>query len=258
MLGYSPYQDLLASVLGLDEDQLGGLFGEELAVRLAAEEGLLRQLAERLAAAVPGGISPSERDELAPLARELARRDLRQRVEDLLDQGGDAAAREAVEAVQAVLDAAERAGAAGEVDPGAAAVAGPATGTGAEDPWDGEGPYADLFDVNGFEGAEPPAEGGIALNVPGTTEGDPVAPGPAGDWDPSGAEQEEFGVEGDQGPMRAYLVRGVPGEPAGEAMDAPHPLASQQEVEIVLQARGIPAELRDLVRRYFELIGGVP
>jgi len=57
--------------------------------------------------------------------------------------------------------------------------------------------------------------------------------------------------------MRAYIVPGIPGEPSPSAGNAP-PALAPQDVEVVLRARGIPPELRSLVRRYFELIGGNP
>ncbi|HAZ30418.1 TPA: hypothetical protein DCY65_02470, partial [Candidatus Acetothermia bacterium] len=55
---YSPYLDLLAAVLGLEDELAAGLLGDDLAARLAREEGLLRRLAERLPGGAPRGRSP--------------------------------------------------------------------------------------------------------------------------------------------------------------------------------------------------------
>ncbi len=260
---YSPYQDLLASILGLADALTGGLSGDEVAARLAQEEGLLRQLAERIAAATPGGLSPSERSELAPLARQVARPDLRERLTELLDQEGEAPAREAEEAVAAVLSAADRARADGEHEPtgalGGAPVAGAGSGTTAEGSAEGEGTVEGPLAPRDAEldGSDPFAGGEEGADFPGTVGGGPVESGPTGDWTPTPGEEEPNVVVGGEGEMRAYIVPGIPGEPSPSAGGTPTTLAPQ-EVEVVLRTRGIPPELRSLVRRYFELIGGNP
>ncbi|GAB4304945.1 MAG: hypothetical protein Kow0097_02630 [Candidatus Bipolaricaulota bacterium] len=252
--GYSPYPDLLAAVLGLEDGFADGLSEEEVIARLATEEGLLRRLVERIAAAAPEGISPSERAELAPLAEGVARQDLRERVEELLDQGDEGAAAEAVQAVEAVLEAAERAG----------------EGQG---PAAGGGPSAPSFPPDvAIEGLEPEllpqgagARGAVEdaglvagepVDAPGTSGGEPLEAGPEGGWGSLPAEAERVPTAGGEGPLRSYLVPAIPGEPPSTAQ-APSVL-TPQEVEVVLRARGIPLELRDLVRHYFELIGGNP
>ena len=258
---YSPYQDLLAAVLGLDEPELGGLSGDEVAARLAAEEGLLRQLAERIAAAAPGGLSPAERAELAPLAREVARPDLRERLQNLLDQEGEAAAREAAQAVEAVLEAAERASeesdsvSDGSLDSGPSTV--PSSGTTAMGSVEGESAEGEVVNPSDVGGHDPLLDGEGEFTIPGLAGGGPLEPGPADGWGPTSAEEDSDVVRGGAGPMRAYVVPGIPGEsPSGPRTD---PVAlSPQDVEVVLRAREIPVELRDLVRRYFELIGGNP
>lgn len=257
---YSPYQDLLAAILGLDEPELGGL-GAEVAARLAAEEGLLRQLAERIATAIPDGLSPAERAELAPLAREVARPDLRERLKDLLDQEGEAPARAAAQAVEAVREAAKRAGAEGGLDADDALDSDPRTASGAgttsAGSVEGEGADSELTNPGDAKVHDPLLEGEGEFTLPGLASGDPLEPGPAGDWQPAPAEDDPDGVRGGEGPMRAYIVPGIPGEPPPGPRTEPVAL-SPQEVEVVLRTRAIPAELRDLVRRYFELIGGNP
>lgn len=259
---YSPYQDLLALVLGAEGAVPGGLAGEEVAAWLAAEEGLLRKLAEELAAAAPGGFSASERADLARLARRVARPDLRARLEELLHQEGERPARQAVEAVRAVLDATERAretgtrpeGAPGEAPAGIRAAEG--TGVGSTR---GEGAGEGLLDPADLDadGRDELAKGEEGSGPPGTMAGDPLDPMADGDWTRTGGGEVPYVVGGREGPRRAYIVPGTPGEPPSGGEIGPVVL-SPQEVEVVLRARGVPAELRDLVRRYFELVGGNP
>ncbi len=254
--GYSPYQDLLAAVLGLEDGFADGLSEEEVIARLATEEGLLRRLAERITAAAPGGISPSERAELAPLAERVARQDLRERVEELLDQGNEGAAAEAAQAVEAVLDAAERAGeglppVSGALPSGSGSRPGVPTEGVEPDLFPGEG---DVRSAIGNEGWRD--EGGKGVDAPGTSGGEPLEAGPDGEWGSPPAEVERVPTAGEEGPLRSYLVPAIPGEPLSAAQAAS--ALTPQEVEVVLRARGIPPELRDLVRRYFELIGGNP
>ena len=256
--GHSPYLDLLAAVLGLDEALASGLQGEELAERLATEEGLLRQLAERLAEIAPGGLSASERAELAPLAREVARADLRERLGQLLDRDDEAAAREAARAVAAVVEAADRVGERDDPDPRTAGAPGAGDATD-QRPALMDAPDTDLMQPNGdliANGDDPRADGTARSDVAGTGAGEPLGTG-TGDWAPAGGEGTPVATAPTEGPMRAYIVRGVPGEPPAGPGVVPASL-SPQDVEVVLRAREIPAELRDLVRRYFELIGENP
>lgn len=258
---YSPYEDLLAMVLGLELSGTGEEGLGNLSDRLAQEEGLLRTLAEQLRAAAPGGLSPAERGELLPLAREVSRADLRARLARLVGEEGDAAA--AAEAVEAVLDAAKRAGE--EKPPSTEEAAGSPAGAGSGTPTlgfaeDWEVPLSDSM----FDGPEndagldiPDHRRGREVDLPGTTAGEPLEGGVAGDWGAKLVGEERVPITPGEGPLRAYLVLSVPGEPppAGESLPA---VLSPQEVEVVLRARGVPPELRDLVRRYFELIGGKP
>ncbi len=255
---YSPYPDLLAAVLGL-ASELGGMTGEEVVARLAAEEGLLRQLAEGLAAAAPGGLTPAERAQLAPLAREVARPDLRSRLEDLLGQGDEGAAREAARAVEAVREAADRARGGGDQVPSEVADLGSSTGSGVttSDPGEDDNPSGARANLSDVEGGDPFAGGEDEFGLPGLAGGVPFEPGPPGEWSLTPSEEDPALVRGEEGPLRAYIVRGIPGEPLPGPPSEPAAL-SPQEVEVVLRTRGVPPELRDLVRRYFELIGGNP
>lgn len=253
VLAYSPYQDLLAAVLGLDGDLAGGLLGEELTARLAAEEGLLRQLAERIAAAAPGGLSPSERAELAPMAQEVARADLRERLQRLLDREDEAAAREATTAVTAVIEAAERASEEENGDLGSGESPGTGFGTMAQRSAPGEGTDIGALEPNGINGHDRFDEGGDLSGIAGTAAGDPLGPGAAGEWDSALGSEAPTAVGAGEGPMRAYVVPGIPGEPP-PTPSAVSTVLTPHEVDILLRARGVPAELRDLVRRYFELI----
>lgn len=255
---YSPYEDLLAALLGIEP---GTVPPEELAGRLVREEGLLRSLAERLRELASGGLSPAERAELVPLARELARADLRERVQDLVERGDEGGAAEAAEAVEAALRAVEDASRRGEraEEPGQ----GSASGFGPGLPG---GELVDLPDEGLPNGARAEAEGEpesegrpsrAAIDLPGTEAGDPLAPGPGGAWPTLPVGEERVPVVGGEGPVRAHLVPAVPGEPPSPEAQAPTAL-SPQEVEVVLRTRGVPPELREVVRRYFELIGGNP
>jgi len=246
---YSPYLDLLAAVLGLEDELAAGLLGDDLAARLAREEGLLRRLAERLAEIAPGGLSAAERAELAPLAREVARADLRERLERLLDQEDEAAAHETAEALAAVITSADRAAAERERAPEPTEGAGDAIA---------QGPVpapAELNGEMGMSGADRLDEGEGFADLPGTAAGAPPETA-NGDWEPVEGLAAPIVAPSDAGPMRAYIVPGIPGEPPA-TVGIPTAL-SPQEVEVILRARQVPPELRELVRRYFELIGGNP
>lgn len=260
---YSPYEDLLAMVLGLELPGTGEEGLGDLSARLVGEEGLLRVLAERLRAAAPGGLSPAERDELLPLAREVSRADLRVRLEELVGEEGDAEA--AAEAIEAVLDAAERVGqenspsAEEPAESGAAAGPGPGTPTaGAAEDW--ALPFSDVLldePENEYRFDTREHHWNREVDVPGIAAGEPLEEGPGGGWGAKLVDEERVPVAPGEGPVRAYLVPTVPGEPPPPG-ESPPAVLSPQEMEVVLRARGVPPDLRDLVRRYFELIGGEP
>lgn len=252
LLPHSPYADLLASLLGIEP---GAVSPEELAGKLAQEEGLLRSLAERLRQVASGRASAAERADLVALARELSRADLRERVGRLVERGGEEGAREAAEAVEAALrtveELSQRVGEAGEAGPGSAS--GPRTPLGElPDLPDGALPEGVAWD----EGAEDPRTG-AERDQPGVEPGEPLAPGLGGGWPTLPAPDEPVPVVRGEGPVRAHLVPVIPGEPRSPGAEAQTPL-TPQEVEVVLQSRGVPPELREVVRRYFELVGGNP
>ncbi len=70
----------------------------------------------------------------------------------------------------------------------------------------------------------------------------------------AGIRQDEppvpVAVRSEDGAWRAYLVVDVPGETPGEPGDTVE--LSAQEVDLLLRARAVPPELREVVRRYFE------
>ncbi|MCR4392558.1 MAG: hypothetical protein NUV94_07360 [Candidatus Acetothermia bacterium] len=256
LLEYSPYQDLLAAVLGLPEIPPGSPGPGDLAARLAQEEGLLRELADKVARSAPGGISASERQELVPLAQQVTRSDLREAVVRLLEQGDEESAREVEEALNAVLAAAERSGESGggtepppepsEETEAAVAAGAPTPGRAGER---GEGASEPPEDKFGEDPAD--QEGDLA----GKSPGGPLAGGEGDQAPPSSGAAVPLPVNPGEGPARAYVVTGVPGEPPASG-EAGQPGLAPYEVDLVLRARDIPAELQDRVRRYFELITG--
>ncbi|MBC7092485.1 hypothetical protein H5T53_00495 [Candidatus Bipolaricaulota bacterium] len=255
LLEYSPYQDLLAAVLGLAEIPPGSPGPGDLAARLAQEEGLLRELADKVARSAPGGISASERQELVPLAQQVTRSDLRETVVRLLEQGDEESAREVEEALNAVLAAAERSGESGGTEPlpepseeaeAAVAAGAPTSGRTGER---GEGASEPPEEKFGEDLAD--QEGDLAGKGPGG----PLAGGEGDQAPPSPGTAVPLPVNPGEGPARAYVVTGVPGEPPSSREAGPPGLAPY-EVDLAVRARDIPAELQDLVRRYFELITG--
>jgi hypothetical protein len=243
---FSPYEDLLAAILGLEELPEGSGSPEGLA-ELLADEGLLRKLAERIAEATPGDISEGERRELLPLAQGLARPDIAGELWIGAQEGDEeAAAKE--EAIRAALEA-ERTTPSQER--GGEERLAPETG----EPGEREGGQPRSA------GAVEPGEGGLS---PGITEAEGELAGLGPGAEPTPAEGEmapepvvdlPLSVTPGEGPVRAAVVPGVPGEPSEGAGEGEFYL-SPQEVELILRARGVPLELRELVRRYFELITG--
>ena len=55
-----------------------------------------------------------------------------------------------------------------------------------------------------------------------------------------------------EGAARGYLAAGVPVEPEGAPPTGALAL-SPGEVDLILRGRGVPPELRGVVRRYFEI-----
>ncbi len=262
---YSPYQDLLAAMLGLGEV---GSWDETLLERVAREEGLLRRLAEMLSRMTTQGLDAAERAELWDLAQQVSRPDLRSRLMQAVEQGDAQAAQQAAEAISAVLEARERAGRPPEQGSPGEGGASPGTadqpaGPGAPDQGEAygfvEGPISDVFldfgDRPSSEDTERPLQFEEGGEVAGTEPGEPILPTGEGDWPTRwvGPGLPTQSLQG-EGPSRAFVVPALPGEPATAAVE-PGAL-SPQDVELLLRAREVPPELRDLVRRYFQLISG--
>ncbi len=251
-LGYSPFQDLLAAVLGLDWEELG----EDVGERLAAEEGLLRRLADALGRLQTGDLTEAERSEYVQMARSVARPDVRSRLTQAFERGDDRSLQEAQRALAAVLQSREELARGtgeegGESAPGTAPTAGSSGPSGERNrsPSATPGGSSELMDLE----AEGYDEG--VGEVAGTGPGSPLTEGVEGEWTSSfeGSGVGAWGSAG-EGPVRAYLVPGLPGEPPGRGGEPTAP--TPQEVELLLRAREIPPEYRDLVRRYFQLITG--
>ncbi|MFO8034588.1 MAG: hypothetical protein R6U88_05440 [Candidatus Bipolaricaulota bacterium] len=280
--GYTPYTDLFAATLGLED--AGELWAdpEALADALAEQQGLLREIAEHLPElASPGGDVQAAR-EVAGLASELAREDLRDIVLEAASSGGKDEIAQAAEAVDTVLEAQDA------LEDPADALDGPPTDTTHEgeelppdraegqpatdegevaaqdatgDGWQEQLPDGalDFLDMNGVPGDQPahgetppdddspPQRGG----PPGAAHAEPP---PEGDFEAPMVDPDEPAVpakvRAEDGEWRAYLVVDVPGESPGE-LGEPVEL-SPQEVDLLLRTRGVPPELREVVRRYFE------
>ncbi len=245
------HQELLARLYGLEPQP--GLPPEELAREISSQQALLSELARQLSQSLPHGPSPQEQERLVALARQVAREDLRRELTRLLEGGGPQAAEEAREAVQAVLQSGEELA---------------AGGSGAPQPGEGAGEAA-LSPAG-------PGEGTATVSGPEVgTVGGPPGGAPAGlqpEAPPQPGEEAFTGtaepqttlspeLEAQPGPSRAYLAPGVPGEPPGSP-PAGLSIPTPSQVDLSLRAQGVPPELRDLVRRYFQLIrelsGGSP
>ncbi len=291
--GYTPYVDLLASVLGIDA--VGELWDdpEALGTALAQQQGLLRELAERMAELAAGEREPGRTDGLSELATELAREDLRDIVLRAVRSGERERAAEARDALDAVLSASEDAAQPGDApapaeEEGDRADKEPVTGVPAEgetattgeaaeseagDQGDGHA-FSELMgefpEMNGMLGAPATLEGGpeAAESPPSQPGGTPGAARGESVQESSGRPVDEpqedaltpVAVRPDDGLWRAYVVIDAPGEAPGEAGE-PVDL-SPQEIDLLLRVRAVPPELRDIVRRYFEHVtmgvGGEP
>ncbi len=288
--GYSPYTDLLAAVLGLEA--AGELWGdpEALAATLAQQEGLLRELSERLSELASPDIDGIPAAAITSLADQVSRDDLREIVRRAASSEHADTWATAQQAVDAVLEGRplhdgdapqpdER-----QEDPGTPLAAPSDTlaeqrpsGEGDGEPKDAASRHVGMTDLP--EGVEEISNGdGLADGLPGTAgtlpdKAAPEAGGPPGRGHvdpstPNGHALGELEVDGDltrvavrsdDGAWRTYLVVDVPTESPGEREGAieltPH------EVDLLLRARSIPPELRDVVRRYFENVtreaGGV-
>jgi hypothetical protein len=246
---FSPYPLILA-----------GLYGEEMTLeealrRLSEEEGLLRRLAELLgqASAEPGNEEVAQ--EVAGILSSL-RPDLGRALSQALEPGNEDWA-EAQAIVSAALEGLshlqmEAQGAEGE-EGGEVAL-----GTGGQSEVSGESrkPNGEiLLDEEAQaqmrqELAE--AQEGLGLGA-GWERGEPVQPGLPEKREVQ-AEPTLTAVRPGEGPWRTGVALGLPGENPGEEGNF-FPI-SPQEVELLLRERPIPPSLRELVRRYFEILSG--
>lgn len=246
---FSPYPLILA-----------GLYGEEVTLeealrRLSEEEGLLRRLAELLGRASGEPGSEEIAQEMAEILSAL-RPDLQQALSQALEPGNEdfpeaqaivAAALEGLSNLQRDAEAA-----AGEE--------GGEVALGTEGVPAGPGEFREpTGEILLDEEAQPQmrkeleeAEEGLGLGA-GWERGEPVQPGAPEERDVE-AEPVLTPVRPGEGPWRTGVALGLPGENPGEEEGLY--TVSPQEVEILLRERPLPPGLRELVRRYFELLSG--
>lgn len=238
--GGFPFQDLLAEVYGLRAGDGTLAAGEGLESGIQAQRELLRELAQELARLAPQGLPQEGQQTLVPMIRELARRDLRERLLRLIGEGDEEAIREAEEAVEAVRRAGEALARAARLQGGEAQGPGEGEEEGAPLPAVGEEGPPVPGEQPAPPGAEPAEqEGALAGLAP------PVAAGPA--------REVAVDVRPGEGEARGYLAAGVPVEPEGAPPTGSLAL-SPGEVELILRGRGVPPELRGVVRHYFEIL----
>ncbi len=246
---FSPYPLILA-----------GLYGEEMTLeealrRLSEEEGLLRRLAELL-----GRASGEPQDE--GIAQEVAeilstlRPDLQRALSQALEPGNEDLA-EAQAIVAAALEGLSNLQREAE---GAAREEGGEVVLGTEGVPAGSGEFREptgeiLLDEEAqaqMHKELEEAEEGLGLEA-GWERGEPVQPGIPEKREVE-AEPVLATVRPGEGPWRTGVALGLPGENPGE--EEGFFQISPQEVEILLRERPIPPSVRELVRRYFELLSG--
>lgn len=251
--GPSPYSQLLSALLGEE------LSLEEAVERLAQEEGLLRRIWESLQEAKASGLTPQKAAEIGDIVEELTRPDVREALSQNLARGEEGLA-EAEEVVAAALEGLARLheealapGSAGESE---ASIEGEASGEFSfETPeWWGE----ILPDVvlgappgEARRGEREEAQEGLGV---GTEEGERGTEATPLAWEGE-SQVVSAEVRPGEGPVRTGIQLFLPGESAAADGEAPAPLTPQQ-VELWLREANLPPELRDLVRRYFELLAG--
>ena len=253
-----PYAELLAQLFGEDVPP------EEVWERLSQEEGLLRRLAAALSEAAGAGWTEALREEFAEIVSELGRPDLRSALSAAMEGRGDLA--EAQEIVSAALEglAALREAIPAESSEGGAPSeeARSSASAGGEGPEEGvvRAPGEILLDTEAeaqLQRKLEEAEEGLGLGA-GWEKGEPVRPGL-----PSAAPRTEevlaVAVRSGEGPVRQGFALGLPGETPGADPAGVSGMPSG-DAELLLGAKGLPAGLRELVRRYFQLLaeGGEP
>jgi len=253
----SLYEELLAQLLG---EQVKP---EEVWERLAKEEGILRQLAELLskASAQEGGLGEMEA-EYERLVSELSRPDLREALRAEKEDLGKV--REAVAAaLESLSTLKEGSSMPSETQPEGGGSQQAFSSEEAEDsaPKDAQHPTEILMDTEAeelrwgkFAEAE---EGGLGLGA-GWERGEPVQLGtPAAP--PEVEELVPVAVRSGEGPVRQGFALAIPGETPGTAPEGTEVILPEQG-ELLLRAKDLPPGLRELVRRYFQLLteGGQP
>ena len=248
-LEYSPYPLILA-----------GLYGEEMTLeealrRLSEEEGLLRRLAELLeqASGKPGEGDTEIVQKMAGILGAL-RPDLKQALSQALEPGNEdlveaeaivAAALEGLSHLQREAQATERGeGGAWGFEEGREFLG---------EFWEPRGEILLDEELQAQMRKElEEAQEGLGLGA-GWEEGEPVRPGIPERREVE-AEPVLAAVRPGEGPWRTGVALGLPGENPGE--EEGFFQISPQEVELFLRERPIPPGLRELVRRYFELLSG--
>ncbi len=234
-----------------------GVSLEEAVQRLAQEEGLLRRLAELLAQASAAGSLAEVASEIGGILQELGRPDLRTALAEALKPG-----QEELKKAQALVETALEGISSLQTE--LSAFSQPAE-EGSQEAWEvaevsrreGERPAGEiLMDTEAGPALRPELEGkgeGLGLGV-GFEPGSPVQPSSPREWE---RPEEAVGtvVRVGEGPVRAGLALALPGEPPpGSLKEGAQP--TPQEVELLLKGASLPPALREVVRRYFEILGG--
>ncbi len=237
-----------------------GVSQEEAVQRLAQEEGLLRRLAELLAQASQAGSLAEVASEVGGILQELGRPDLRAALAEALAPG-----REELEKAQALVETALEGISSLQAELSASLQPSegerPQEALGVEgarvSPGEGGRPGGEiLMDTEAEPALRPELEGkgeGLGLGV-GFEPGAPVQPGTPREWE---RPEEAVGtaVRAGEGPVRTGVALALPGEPPSESPAEGAP-PTPQEVELLLKEASLPPALREVVRRYFELLGG--
>jgi len=280
--GYTPYSDLFIAALGLEALAELGDDPDALTKALAEQQGLLRELAERLSELATTGGALDVADEVSELASELARDDLRDIVLEAARSGDARDITHAAEALDSALETqrelAEDEGFAADLPDaeadGDAPLDGPDQPRDQGPPADGEftgGDAAaardearrdgmhDLLEMNGVPAHRASGDDDAADDTPDPQYGGPpgaahVEPDDHEDGVLPEVDPDEpplpVDVRPGEGQARAYLVFDVPGEGPAEITE-PREM-SPQEVDLLLRGRAVPPELRDLIQRYFQ------
>ena len=232
-----PYAQLLAELLGED------VLPEEVWQRLS-EEGRLRELAAVLAQAAEGGWTSELRQELAKLVPELSPRDATSTASPPPQEEGNGAAAPGLGVAGAGSPGAELPEEDTASSEGEAEAQREEARTAAEVLMDTEVEEARWAKLE-------EAEEGLGLGA-GWERGEPVEPGPA--LSPPPVEERLLAqVRATAGPVRQGFALGLPGEIPGEAPPG-LPALPPTEAELVLRASDLPPGLREMVRRYFQLL----